>query len=237
MSEPDPTPDEQVRRLLADARADEPMPDDVAVRLDGVIADLQGESRRTPTAVDAAPVDLAARRRRRVARTVLVAAAAVVVLGVGISRIDLSGQDAGGSADSADSGAASAPESTARDDESGGDETGDLNRLIKGRPLVLSPDSFERRARLLSLHPPLASLADVPVEEGYDGDLGVEDGVIAARGWCTDPAWGAGELIPVRYDGRRGVLVLRAPTDDSRVVDLYLCGETAPTRSTTVPAR
>ena len=87
MPDPDLTPpEEQVRRLLADARHDEPMPDDVADRLDRVLADLQDESRRTP-----APIDLAARRRRRIARNVLVAAAAVVVVGVGISRVDLAG--------------------------------------------------------------------------------------------------------------------------------------------------
>ena len=44
MSDPELTPtEEQVRRLLADARHTEPMPDDVAARLDGVLADLPDE--------------------------------------------------------------------------------------------------------------------------------------------------------------------------------------------------
>lgn len=229
MSEPDPTtPDEQVRRLLADARADEPMPDDVAGRLDGVLADLQGESRRTP-----APVDLAARRRRGVARNVLVAAAAVVVVGVGITQVDLAGQSDDG-ASSSDAGGATAPESAARE-EADSDAESNLNRLVRGRPLVLSSEDFERRARQLSLHPPLESLADLPLVEGYSGDLS-SDNAAAARAWCTNPAWGAGELVRVRYDGERGVLVLRDPVDGTRDVDLYLCGETFPTRSTAVPA-
>jgi hypothetical protein len=217
--DPDLTPsEEQLRRLLADARHDEPVPDDVVDRLDRVLADLRDEPRRTPAAVDAAPIDLAARRRRRIARNVLVAAAAVVVLGVGISRIDLSGQDAGGSADS---GSASAPESAARDDES--------------RPLVLSSEDFDRQVRRLGLNPPLASLGDVPEEAPSDRDLGE----LAARGWCHDPAWGGGDggddIVRVRYDGERGVLVLREPVGGTRVVDLYLCGDSDPTRSTTVP--
>src|SRR5690242_21244414 len=90
------TDDEQVRRLLAEARHTEPMPDDVAARLDGVLADLREAPAVTP------PADgLAARRRRRTARNWLLAAAAVVVLGVGVNQVDWSGM----SADDSDSGA------------------------------------------------------------------------------------------------------------------------------------
>lgn len=219
MSDPDPTPaEEQVRRLLADARHDEAIPTDVAARLDGVLADLRGEARRTAEAVD-----LAARRRRRVARNVLVAAAAVVVLGVGMSRVDLGsgGDDSGGST------AADAPESSALKSEAGADsDAGSSPR----RPLVLHSDDFDRQVGRLrsgeSLDVPPETLAD-----GSAGDLGA-----APPTWCDDPAWGAGERIRVRYDGERGVLVLRAPSDGSRAADLYLCGDTTPTRSTTVPA-
>jgi hypothetical protein len=231
VSDPDLTPsEEQVRRLLADARHDEPMPDDVADRLDRVLADLQGESRSTP-----APIDLAARRRRRLARNVLVAAAAVVVLGVGVSRIDLSGQDADGG--SADSGAASAPDSAAREEDSGGGDTAqESERLVRGRPLVLSSADFDRQARRASLHPPLASLAEPPLEQDDLADLDKDLAATASRPWCNDPAWGAGERVAVRYDGQRGVLVLRPPSGDTRTADLYLCRETVPTRSTTIPA-
>jgi len=229
MTDPDLTPsEEQVRRLLADARHDQPMPDDVADRLDRVVADLTDEARRTPPPADTPPVDLAARRRRRVARNVLVAAAAVVVLGVGISRLDLAGDADGGA--SSDSGAASAPESSARDDESAGGDS----LLVHGRPLVLSSEGFDRQVRRVSLHPPLASLADTPQEEGSSGDMGVGEDA-AVRPWCDDPDWGIGTRIPVRYDGRRGVLVLRKASGDTRDVDLYLCGVSDPTRSTTVP--
>jgi hypothetical protein len=223
VSDPDPTSTEaQVRRLLADARHDEPMPADVADRLDGVLAGLQDESRRTPE-----PVDLAARRRRRLARNALVAAAAVVVLGVGISQVDLSGQgEDGGSADSAGS-AARAQESPS--DPERGMEAQDLS----GRPLVLRSEDFDRQVRRLRSRAALASLPRLLDEgdaAGQSKDLGT-----AARVWCNDPAWGSGRRIAVRYDGKPGVLVLRAPADGSRVADLYLCGETVATRSTTIP--
>ena len=62
---PELTPEQEsaVRRLLAEARHDEPIPADVAARLDRVLAGL---TRDEPGAPGVAPViDLAARRRRR----------------------------------------------------------------------------------------------------------------------------------------------------------------------------
>lgn len=219
MSDPDPTTaDEQVRRLLADARHDEPLPDDVADRLDRVLAELQREERRTPP-----PVDLAARRRRRVLRTLLVAAAAVVVVGVGIRQVDLAGQDgdAGGSADS--SMAESQPEA-----EAGGDSA---NRLVTGLPLELRSEDFDQQVRRLRADGDLASLLD-----DHAADAQAPTGSSADQAVCDDPAWGVGTRVPVRYDGRAGVLVLRPAAGEARKVDLYLCGETTPTRSLTVPA-
>jgi hypothetical protein len=226
VSDPDQTPAEgQVRRLLADARHEGPIPTDVADRLDGVLAELQGESRRTP-----APVDLAARRRRRVVRNGLVAAAAVVVLGVAVSQVDLSEQR--GDSGSADSGAASSAQESARDDEPGADAP-----LAAGRPLVLSSEHFDREVnRLRAVQEPAAG-ASVPNDlDSAASELQDGFGAPTSRSWCDDPSWGSGQRIAVRYDGKRGVLVLRPPADGSRVADLYLCGGTAPARSTTVPA-
>ncbi|QCC78533.1 hypothetical protein [Nocardioides daphniae] len=80
--------DEEVRSLLADVRADAPMPASVASRLDDVLASLVAE-RADGGVDDAAPVaptavDLAAERGRRRRRTWLgVAAAAVVLVAAG----------------------------------------------------------------------------------------------------------------------------------------------------------
>jgi hypothetical protein len=222
VSDPDLTPaEEQVRRLLADARYTEPLPDDVADRLDRVLADLGAEdedpARRTPP-----PIDLAA-RRRRLARNVLVAAAAVVVLGVGISRIDLGagGADSGGSAS----------ESAPRADSDGADTAGGALASI---PLVLRSETFDQQVRRLQAGHALNGLAGTPA------DLATEDAAPSGRSDpvptdCDDPAWGPGERIPVRYDGARGVLVLRPPAGGTRDVDLFLCGDAEVTRSVTVP--
>lgn len=98
-----------VRRLLAEARHDEPMPDDVRARLDHVLAGLTAERHEVRSTEPV--VDLAARRRRR-RRTSLLAAAAIVVAGVGIGQM----VDTTGGSDSVSG------ESTAAQDSSGGAE-------------------------------------------------------------------------------------------------------------------
>ena len=96
-----PADDERIRRLLAEARHTEPMPEAVATRLDGVLASLSADraQRREDLAHEdhrAPVVDLAARRRRRTAANLLVAAAAVLVVGFGITQVlpdGMSGSD------------------------------------------------------------------------------------------------------------------------------------------------
>lgn len=108
---------DDVRRLLADARHDEPIPTDVADRLDRVLAGLAAGGTPTddePVTGRAPVVDLAAQRRRSRARNLLVAAAAVVAVGVGIAQLDL---DMSGSGDGAGSSAGmDAPASVSDDD-------------------------------------------------------------------------------------------------------------------------
>src|SRR4051812_49911056 len=80
------TPDEElVRRLLADARHDEPMPADVAARLDGVLDDLRAEGDRAAAATPLRP-RRGVRRRGRWA-VGLAAAAAVVVGGAAVRAL------------------------------------------------------------------------------------------------------------------------------------------------------
>jgi hypothetical protein len=86
MSDDDPTltpeQEREVRRLLADARHAEPIPGDVAARLDRVLTELARGESGLPTPVTA----LASRRRQRVV-ALLVAAAAVVVVGIGLGQV------------------------------------------------------------------------------------------------------------------------------------------------------
>src|SRR5687768_17702885 len=105
---------EQVRRLLADARHAGPMPGDVVDRLDQVLAGLRAGSDddlETPGA-PAPVVSLASRRRRRAA-TALVAAAAVVAVGIGLGQVIGDGVGGGESADSSAAGSAERRESSA----------------------------------------------------------------------------------------------------------------------------
>lgn len=114
--------DARVARLLREARHESPVPDEVAARLDGVLADLARERSAatpspSPTRSDPEArtdvvllADHAARRRRRRATTLLVAVAAVVAaVGIGVavpsmqaSDEDAATSDAGGSAASQD---------------------------------------------------------------------------------------------------------------------------------------
>jgi hypothetical protein len=110
----DPAYDE-IRGLLADARVSEPVPAEVAARLDATLAALKDQARTTgdrPSVVSL--------RRRTVGR-VLAAAAAVVLIGAGGFSIVRSAGDGSSNADSAAAG--SAADQQARSDAlSGGSE-------------------------------------------------------------------------------------------------------------------
>jgi hypothetical protein len=222
VSDDDLTPEEaEVRRLLADARHTEPLPADVADRLDRVLADLRDEPAVSTPAP--APTDLAAaRRRRRTVRNLLVAAAAVTVVGFGSTVVDdLTGS--GGDADSGSSadGSQSMAESEPRD-EAGGGDTADSARAL----IVLDPDGFDDQVRVLLTHPnALMSESELHYDDAPDTFAAV----------CPETGWGDGDRIAVRYDDRDAVLVVRPASGGSRVVDLYLCGDATPTRSVEVP--
>lgn len=231
------TEDEQVRRLLADARHTEPMPDDVAARLDGVLADLHADRpvRRGVT-------DLAAARRRHRARALLVAAAAVVVAGLAVDQ--LRGTSSGDESDSATSGeshvdaaaggdgAPEAAEAPRGDDERPADHLDGTTptsgaATVQGNAFRLTADEFGAGAlRLQSRQLDRAHLAQ-------DFDAQYE---AYGKARCAVGEWGAGRIVVVRYDGSLGALVYRTPRGDTQVADLYLCGRDVPTRSITLSA-
>lgn len=244
--DPELTPQEQqVRRLLADARHTEPMPDDVAERLAGVLADL-GRGRpigdlpaRRPPAP--APADLAGARRRRTVRNLLVAAAAVVAVGVGLNEADLtvsggdgdstSSADSAGAAERIQAGEADAAEQprTATSGAAGADSF-----LRDQTPVRLTSERFGPQVRRLqglqrdaALYGTTTSGSEAK-EQSHDFE--------AFRASCSTEGWGAGRRIAVRYDGDLGALVFRRAHGETQVVDLYLCGSDEPARSITLPA-
>ncbi len=249
--DPDPRSDagpaeEQVRRLLADARHTEPMPEDVVARLDGVLADLAARPSEGPGRPGAAGVvaDLAAARRRRTVRNLLVAAAAVVLIGVGLDQVDLgaggdnadSATSAGGSAESADRADRAdgrqlesdhAPEATTPDDSA----LRGVDGAFALPPVRLSPDRFGAQVRRLQDQRRVTALDS----QNYLAEKSDLDRFGVAT--CPTGAWGTGRFVAVRYDGALGALVFRRADGDTQVVDLFLCGSDEPARSVTLPVR
>lgn len=204
------TPDEElVRRLLADARADEPMPADVVARLDGVLDDLATE-RRPVTSL---------RRRRDVRRrrwlTGLAAAAAVAVGGITLQSVRPAGT---GMSDSFSAG--SEAESRAESDSGGGserasEEVGELHRA------TLAVDVRRVVRRLSTPSPALVS----PLNPD------------PAPFVCAVAEWGPGRTAPVRLDGREAMLVLRPSVAGRRTAQVLECGSARVLASVRLPSR
>ena len=239
-----PDDDGRVRELLADARHTEPIPDDVAARLDAALADLRHEPQGGPS--PAVP-DLAAARRRRNVRNLLAAAAAVVVVGVGIGQLDLSGTADSDSA--ADGGSSMSGAGDSAGDTAGGGADDSTDRQLTdglratGPVVGLDADHFGRQVRRLSgttaaydADRNLSSYASTP-ESLSDSSSGAEKDQPqpnAARLSCDPTDWGPGRRVKARYDGKPGVLIYRPRQGDTQVVELFLCGHDDPTRSITL---
>lgn len=233
MSPRDPLPpdEEAVRRLLAEARHDEPAPPEVVARLDAVLADLAaGREPGTSPSTQAAtrPVDeLVARRRRR--RAWGAAAAAVVVVGLGGTVLQQGGVDSltaaslsdesAGDADAGGSGRAS-PEARS--------EADDLSTLrADGRRLV--PDRLAPQVRRLLRSPAVADTTDPMSTADSTAAL---DRAIARCG--AEPGPGD-RAVPVSYDGAAAVLVVRPDGPRGTVVDVVVCGRPGVARSLLLP--
>jgi hypothetical protein len=221
-SEQDSAEIAEVRRLLAETRHRDPMPADVASRLDDVLQELStqrsGSSEPTepeePEEPAAAVIPIAAHRRRRAAG-MLVAAAAIVVGGVVAAQnvhLSSTSSTAGSTAEDAAQPANGVPGKVLR-------SPGPLTALgeatvREGRVVVrarhFSDDALSGR-RLLGTSPDRARpvCADLPQQ---------------------------GRVVPAEYRHAPAALVYRTPSGGSQVVDLYVCGNREPVRTTTLPA-
>ena len=223
---------EEVRRLLADARHTGPIPEDVAGRLDEVLAGLAaGSDDEAAATAGTRVVSLASRRRRR-ATTALVAAAAVVAVGVGLGQIMGDGLGGGGSEDS--TAASSAKEGGANSDrvvpQPPRAQRDARLYVVDTPPVPVSPRHFAADVRRIRV-----DLAPLAVGQTSKNPSALSSSP-AGGGACDPDHWGAGTFVPVRYDGRSGVLVFRAPRGDSQVVELFGCGSPEVLRSVTLPA-
>lgn len=226
--------EDEVRRLLAEARHDEPMPPDVVARMDRVLDDLAAEpARRAPV------VHLAARRRR--AASMLVAAAAVVVVGIGIGQVigatggDDQGEDSVSSGQAADSDAGGTSAEKRR--RNGADEEpapselagnpAGSRTLVEGKSFVVDPDELSRDLRKVQLY--------AERNANLDTTTRLEDRIpLAGLPACPTRGLGEGTYVPLRYGDQPAILVLRPPEGETQVADVYLCGSRDPVRSLTL---
>lgn len=246
-----PEQEERVRRLLAEARHDEPIPADVAARLDRALDDEAGLR-----SVDGEPdreraggtvVRLADRRRN--AGRLLLAAAVVVVGGVAVGQVV---DDGGIGGSSAESDATSADSEQGADlpapqraesgrersgavapDEQPGAVADHLVTISKAPPQTVRSDRFAAdAARLRAVAIGRRSAKSSASSDRVDAPRSAAEGEI-----CTPGAWGGGRYVRVQVDAEAGWLVYRPPRGETEVVDLFLCGEDDPERSTTIPLR
>ncbi len=233
-----PEQEAAVRRLLADARATDPLPEDVAARLGRVIAGL-GEER-----APGAPLghDLAPPWRRRRATALLVAAAAVVALGVGLGQID-GGNDTGGGDVDAAVNAERAPSALAEDSDSSEAPTPSVQPpTVQGS----APETSGPVGRVRAGHftADVNQLRRAIPDDAPDGEFVrlpraqlPKDYVVSGRTFECPPApWGPGVLVPVYFDGTPAVLAYRPVTGESQIVELLRCGTGESLRSTTLRA-
>jgi hypothetical protein len=223
----EPTEIADVRRLLADARHTAPMPDDVAARMDRVLASLGDE---TPADVTdrqpaAGVVPITAYRRRRAA-ALLVAAAAVVVGGVALGPHLHRG------------GAGSPAGASARDSGGGGYELNSGGSIAGGTSdgpaLTPAPSAPVRDGRVV-VRPqqfPAAAMQGQRILARRTDAAHSTDSVALGCSGLPQHA----KAIPAEYQHAPAALVYRRAVGSSQVVDLYVCGSTRPIRSTTLPA-
>jgi hypothetical protein len=239
-----PQQEAAVRRLLAEARATEPIPADVAARLDRVLVGLGEEG--FPRSVSGHVVAPPWRRRR--ATVVLVAAAAVVAIGVGLGQLDgiQDGADDGANGGSADSfvTAERAPGDGALDDADGADEGAAPTEAASAYASSPDPRSPVGRVRDDRFTADVNQLRRAIPDDAVDGEFvqltadqlppGYVDTDRAFE--CAPARYGPGVLVPVIYDGTPFVLAYHPVVGESQVVDLLRCGTGESVRSTTLRA-
>lgn len=262
---PSPEQEDRMRRLLADARHDGPVPGDVVARLDRVLADLRAEAAGTDTpAAEGSTGSTHARERPGAASSVTgsrgsgagapshldrrAAQAPVdldtrrrrrVVTGlVAAAAVVVAGVVAGNQLLTSSGGenASSAGSGVASDREAG---TADSSAAGVG--------PAQRRAYAAAQPPRVRSdtfAADAVRARDRAGPRAVPGSGTSplrdanrAVAACAPADAGPGRRLPVLLDGVPAVLVLRAPAAGRQVVDLYACGGTVPLHSADLPVR
>lgn len=244
-----------IRALLAGLGADEPLPADVAARLDERLAALVDERSASGepdtdgrVAVPAVPtLDRARERRRRWAPRLLAAATvAVIAGGIGVGIAQLQGGSVGTA--SSQSGSAAGANEAAKPGGSGSTGLAALPRLSRqhfhadARRLVASQSAFRANgtekgatAAATPSGPARGSTSAKeyrrPAAARHSDDLAQ---VLAACGHRAGLPTGA-RAIPVRLDGEPATVVVVPRADGVAQVTAYPCSGRRVLATTTVP--
>lgn len=216
---------DDVRRLLAEARHDEPIPAAVADRLDRVLAGLSQD--RTEVRGETRVIPLEVHRRRRAAG-LLVAAAAIVVGGVAVAQHLPSNSGA-------QEGTAAAGQNTGAHTNTGDTATSPSAPRSPGPDLAQSLPPLKTadgRVRVRPGHFTADALAGRQAATPVAGST--YDALRAVSPGCVPPLRDA-VLVPATYQKAPAALVYHAPAGTTQVVDLYVCGSAKPVRSVTLP--
>ncbi len=222
-----PEEDARIRSLLSSARASEQVPDDVAARLDSVLADLAAD--RDAERTDADHAAGSPRPRWRRGRVVLAAAVGVGVLGlaaVNLPQLSVGFQGAGdGSSDKSSGRAATATEGKSG---SGAEQPSASAPQATSR---LSTDTFRRDVRrMLAASAYTRQLAPSSGTSGRTGDE------LASGACAASPEPGVVRSSEVLLDGKLAMLEVFAARDGARVVRVVSCDGVQTLASTRIPA-
>ena len=244
-----PAQEAAVRRALAEAGGPEPMPAEVADRLDAVLAGLAEERTALPGGVPEghpeAPavvvLDPAARRRRTRVRILFGAAAAVALVAVGVGVIDRSGNESADQASTAAEAPADrsgSPEVAApRADALKGTADSALSPQANGYSAELRRVDSGRRVRQIRpshLRADLVALQHVALPHPAAADYSGTTLVAPAGFMCAAADFGTGHLVGVEYDGSPAVVAFRKPMGSTQEAEVLSCGTGDVQRSMTL---
>lgn len=237
-----PAQSEAVRRLLAGARHDEGVPDDVAARLDATLADLSAERRVEPAVREADVIPL----RRRWPK-VLAAAAAVTLFGFGIVQyVDNTSSQDGAASGGADKDAATVEREALGDSLS--PSPGDQPAAV---PNAEGNRVDDWNSASLQLNDSTLSQLDVKgLRKLRPGTLDVDLKELTRNGAVTESSDGAGydaRSIAVRcgpyytvsggaafaasYRRHLALVLFHPALDGVRLVEIYDCESASPRRT------
>jgi hypothetical protein len=224
--------DEEIRRLLREARHDGPVPPEVVARLDDTLAGLVAERAEVapmhPEAAPASVTSLDESRRRRRRASLVLAAAAVVVAGVGIGQVVRSGDEPHTTsldATVADSGDRVTPDAAAPPVPANGAERDDLRHYAADA----APEPGLAALASATLEDDLLALRARPHESSPQ--------LLREGRGCDIDRTGPGRWVPVTLDGRAGEAVFRPQAAGQQVVEVHLCGSDTAIRTVRLPAR